>query len=210
MASVTSGPPVLTPHMRQALSNLSNKLFMQGNSKYDNFTSQLPGNEILTNLPLQMTMYFNVYLFPFWFTTYCVMLGVKYSYLGGTFKVILIAMLILYTLIEIARLYLGYIGNLQEKVPELAGFLLLSAPQIVLILILLAHPDVILLPMEGVMHTILLLMIVIELLSGLSTLSAMTRQQATKFRLQQFIDLENMNTPLVEEHNQPDEVGRFQ
>ena len=30
------------------------------------------------------------------------------------------------TIIEITRLYLGYLGNLTEKVPELAGFWLLT------------------------------------------------------------------------------------
>lgn len=154
MASGLAGTQVLSPQMRQALSNLSNRLFSQEPSRYENFQSHLPGlfsiilsvillitniepiynddylgnsptvmlylcftgNENLTSLSLQMSMYFNAFFFPFWLITYCIMLEVKYQYLTDTYRVILIAIIVLFTAIEVARLYLGYIGNLQEKV----------------------------------------------------------------------------------------------
>lgn len=45
-----------------------------------------------------------------------VMLDVKYIYLQDTYKVVLIAVLIIFTAVEGIRLYLGYLGNLKEKV----------------------------------------------------------------------------------------------
>ena len=36
-----------------------------------------PGNEIVSNLPLQMSLYFNVYFSPFWYATCIVMLVAK-------------------------------------------------------------------------------------------------------------------------------------
>ena len=42
------------------------------------------------------------------------------------YKFILVTLLVATTIIEITRLYLGYLGNLTEKVPELAGFWLLT------------------------------------------------------------------------------------
>ena len=35
------------------------------------------GNELVSDLALQMALYFNAYYSPFWFVTCCVMLGAK-------------------------------------------------------------------------------------------------------------------------------------
>ena len=42
-----------------------------------NFIICLSGNEIVSNLALQMSLYFNVYFSPFWYTTCIVMLVAK-------------------------------------------------------------------------------------------------------------------------------------
>jgi len=44
------------------------------------------------------------------------MLNIKYEYMADTYKVLIIAILVLYSMVEVIRLYLGYVGNLQEKV----------------------------------------------------------------------------------------------
>lgn len=108
---------------------------------------------------------------------------------------------------------IGNIINLIFKfqVPELAGFLLLTVMlQFPSIIFLLANPSVILLPMEGVTHVVLGMLIVTEIISAFFATSAMTRQQATKFRLQQFIDLDNLNQqpePIFDEIGRHDVTG---
>lgn len=45
-----------------------------------------------------------------------ILLYLQYYYLPGYYQALLITGLVLVTLIEVIRLYLGYIGNLKEKV----------------------------------------------------------------------------------------------
>ena len=47
------------------------------------------------------------------------MLSLKYQYLDGTYQVLLIAILVVFSAVEIIRLYLGFVGNLQEKVKHI-------------------------------------------------------------------------------------------
>ncbi|XP_043367992.1 transmembrane protein 17 isoform X3 [Dermochelys coriacea] len=81
-------------------------------------------NEIVSSLPLQMSLYFNLYFFPFWWVSSVVMLQLKYPVLPDYYKFILVTAIVLVSLIEAIRLYLGYMGNLQEKV--IAAFLALK------------------------------------------------------------------------------------
>ncbi|XP_034620070.1 transmembrane protein 17 isoform X2 [Trachemys scripta elegans] len=76
-------------------------------------------NEIVSSLPLQMSLYFNLYFFPFWWVSSVVMLQLKYPVLPDYYKFILVTVIVLASLIEAIRLYLGYMGNLQEKRPHI-------------------------------------------------------------------------------------------
>uniref|UniRef100_A0A8C5S6D6 Transmembrane protein 17 n=1 Tax=Laticauda laticaudata TaxID=8630 RepID=A0A8C5S6D6_LATLA len=80
------------------------------------FFSVSSDNEIVSSLPLQMSLYFNLWFFPFWWASSIAMLQLKYSVLPDYYKFILVTSIILTSLIEVIRLYLGYMGNLQEKV----------------------------------------------------------------------------------------------
>ncbi|XP_011161462.2 transmembrane protein 17B-like [Solenopsis invicta] len=84
------------------------------------------GNQIQSNLPLQMALYFNVWTYPVWFFVTLVNLDAKYYYLTDVYKFITVAVFIVISVLEGIRLYLGYLGNLTEKIPELASFWLIS------------------------------------------------------------------------------------
>jgi len=189
--------------MRQALTDFTNKVFLpqtDDSSTYKKF-DRLPDNQLVTSLPLQMTVYFNIFFFPFWLTAVALMLSLKYVYLDGTYQVLLIAILVVFSAVEIIRLYLGFVGNLQEKVPELAGFLLLTVlPQFPLILFLLLNDGTIIMPLERAVHIVLTLMILIEIIASGITVASMTRRQATKFHLQQFVDLEQLHGHDIPDH----------
>ncbi|TNN00525.1 hypothetical protein fugu_011771 [Takifugu bimaculatus] len=115
-----------------------------------------------SSLKLQMSLYFNTWFFPFWWISESVMLHVKYPALSDPYKFILITILVLMTLIETIRLFLGYSGNLQEKVPELAGFWLLTILQLVIILFQLFYEAFIIQPLERGVHIVLALFILTQ------------------------------------------------
>ncbi|NXU57507.1 TMM17 protein, partial [Turnix velox] len=70
---------------------------------------------VLSSLPLQMMLYFNVYYFPVWFLAEGMMLQLKYHLLPQYYQFLLVAAFLVLSLAEGSRLYLGYVGNLQEK-----------------------------------------------------------------------------------------------
>ena len=144
------------------------------------------GNEIVSHLPLQMCLFFNVVYFPFWLIVSIVITALKYEYLNYLYKFILVTVLVAAVLIEVTRLYLGYLGNLTEKVPELAGFWLLTVLlQFPLQGFLLFNRDLKILPMEFAANLIMMTLILAELYLGFMALRKITRHQAKKFHLMQ-------------------------
>ncbi|XP_068169912.1 transmembrane protein 17B [Antennarius striatus] len=142
---------------------------------------------VLSSLQLQMSLYFNMWFFPWWWICETVMLHLKYPALTDYYKFILVTILIMMTLIEASRLFLGYAGNLQEKVPELAGFWLLSILlQFPLILFQLFNEAILIQPLERGVHIVLAIFILTQVLSGFVALRDMVRCTQSQFHLQQF------------------------
>ncbi|XP_022069459.1 transmembrane protein 17B [Acanthochromis polyacanthus] len=142
---------------------------------------------VLSSLQLQMSLYFNMWFFPLWWISETVMLQLKYPALPDYYKFILVTVLLLMTLIEGIRLYLGYAGNLQEKVPELAGFWLLSILlQFPLILFQLFNEAILIQPLERGVHIVLAIFILTQALSGFVALRDMVRHTESQFHLRQF------------------------
>ncbi|XP_062446393.1 transmembrane protein 17B-like [Rhea pennata] len=180
----------LPRNIRWGLTTLSGSLFTS-NKTWDSGSVQIyhPAREVLASLPLQMMLYFNVYYFPFWCLAEGMMLQMKYSLLPRYYQLLLVAAFLILSLVEGFRLYLGYIGNLQEKVPELAGFLLLSfLIQLPLLLFLLMDNNIIRLPLETAVHILYLAFLASEIPAAFFALKTMTKQLATQFHLQQFKD----------------------
>ncbi|KAM9211767.1 transmembrane protein 17 isoform 1-T1 [Dugong dugon] len=147
----------------------------------------LKNDEMVSSLALQVSLYFNTYFFPLWWVSSIMMLHMKYPVLPDYYKFIVVTIIILVTLIEVIRLYLGYMGNLQEKVPELAGFWLLSLLlQLPLILFLLFNEGLKSLPMEKAIHIIFTLFLTFQVVAAFLALKRMVNQLATRFHLQDF------------------------
>ncbi|KAJ8412833.1 hypothetical protein AAFF_G00104150 [Aldrovandia affinis] len=148
-------------------------------------------NDVVSSLPLQMSLSFNMWFFPLWWICEVVMLHLKYPALPDYYKFILITVLTIMTLIEAVRLYLGYAGNLQEKVPELAGFWLLSLLlQFPLVLFQLFNEAILIQPLERGIHIVLGLFILTQAVSGFVALRAMVRHSESHFHLRQFDGLQ--------------------
>ncbi|XP_071880251.1 transmembrane protein 17B isoform X2 [Anas platyrhynchos] len=166
-------------NLRWGLTAFSSSLFLNNKTR-DSGAARIyrPAHEVLASLPLQMMLYFNACYVPFW----CLGEGMMLQ-----LKLLLLAAFLILTLTEGARLYLGYIGNLQEKVPELAGFLLLSfLIQLPLLLFLLTDDHIIRLPLEMAVHSLFLAFLVSEVVAAFLALRVMTTQLAAQFYLQQF------------------------
>ncbi|KAF5917995.1 hypothetical protein HPG69_019801, partial [Diceros bicornis minor] len=184
------GPGMELPDpVRQRLGNFSRTVFSDSNRTGPEY-SEGPDNEMVSSLALQMSLYFNAYFFPLWWVSSIMMLQMKYSVLPDYYKFIVVTVIILITLIEAIRLYLGYMGNLQEKVPELAGFWLLSLLlQLPLILFLLFNEGLANLPLEKAIHIIFTMFLTFQVVSAFLTLRKMVNQLATRFHFQDFDQL---------------------
>ncbi|KAK6192148.1 hypothetical protein SNE40_003676 [Patella caerulea] len=184
--------------LRKTMTSVTDLLFPVSRTGKDPQRQEIlnSGNDYVTNLPLQMALYFNVFFSPIWFITSIVVLQSKFESLDILYKIILVATYAVYTIIEIIRLYLGYVGNLMERVPELAGFWLLTLLlQFPLIFFLMLNEDSIILPLERAVHIIKALFIVFEVICGYFAIRIMVNYQVTKFHLQQFTELEEIEDP---------------
>ncbi|XP_030357354.1 transmembrane protein 17B-like [Strigops habroptila] len=178
----------LPPNLRRGLVAFSGSLFID-NKTQDSGAAQRcsPAHELLASLPLQMMLYFNVCYFPVWCLAEGMMLQLKYQLLPGHYQFLLVATFLILLLAEGSRLYLGYMGNLQEKVPELAGFLLLSSLiQLPLLLFLLTDGRVLCLPLELAVHSLLLAFLLSEIAAAFLALRTTSKQLAAQFYLQQW------------------------
>ncbi|KAM6247161.1 transmembrane protein 17B-like [Porphyrio hochstetteri] len=200
----------LPPNLRRGLAAFSSSLFIN-NKTQDSGAAHTshPAHEVLASLPLQMMLYFNACYFPVWCLVEGVMLHLKgqgagagvghrgwldeavpplqFHLLPWHYQFLLVTAFLILSLAEGSRLYLGYVGNLQEKVPELAGFLLLSfLIQLPLLLFLLTDSQVIHVPLEVTMHCLLLAFLTAEMGAAFLALRTMTRQLVAQFYLQDF------------------------
>ncbi|XP_018598859.2 transmembrane protein 17B [Scleropages formosus] len=177
--------------IRRRLGDFSRTVFIDQNrsppTPEDHIKFLGHSSQLVSSLPLQMSLFFNLCFFPAWWLSEVAMLQLKYPALPDYYKFILVTILILMTLIEIIRLYLGYAGNLQEKVPELAGFWLLSILlQFPLILFQLFNEAILIQPLERGVHIVLALFLLAECLTGFAALRTMVRHSESHFHLTQF------------------------
>jgi len=125
----------------------------------------------------------------------------KYEALATHYKFVTITVYTIMFTVEGARLYLGYEGNLREKVPELAGFWILTLLQAPLTVYLLANVNTIVLPLERAASIPLLSFLLAQLPLGFRALQLMVRAQAIKFHLSQFDSIQPQGEHLeMQEH----------
>ncbi|XP_054718063.1 transmembrane protein 17-like [Uloborus diversus] len=141
--------------------------------------------EIMSSLPLQMCLYFNANYSPLWIISRIGCLTYKFSELSQLYRILLTGVVIVMAVVEVARLYLGYKGNLTEKVPELAGFWMLTLfLQFPLHCLCTFNRDYTVLPWERVTDVILMIFIILEIVTGYLAVKNITNHQALKFKLQ--------------------------
>ncbi|KAJ8722809.1 hypothetical protein PYW07_003989 [Mythimna separata] len=133
--------------------------------------------EYKTMLHLQKCLYFNYYLYITWVVVVGFFLYSKLNVLGHLTKYLSLTVYTLLIVIESARIYLGPYGNLSRRVPELAGFLMLTIlMQMPLVSFFLFNPYLLSTPMEITLHTMLWLLTIAEVV-----FSFMALKQASNF-----------------------------
>ncbi|XP_028927413.1 transmembrane protein 17 isoform X2 [Ornithorhynchus anatinus] len=152
--------------IRQRLGDFSRTVFNEPNRTRPESTGG-SDNEVVSSLPLQMSLYFSVYFFPFWWVCSVIML--------------------------------------QLKVPELAGFWLLSLLlQLPLILFQLFNEGLKILPLERAVHIIFTVFLAFQVIVAFLALKKMVNQLATRFHLRDFdrLDQSSVTRDLVGKERQ--------
>ncbi|VEL25530.1 unnamed protein product [Protopolystoma xenopodis] len=140
------------------------------------------GFEYVSNLPLQMAFYFNSLFAPFWFIGTLIPLIYEFYRMTSIYQVINCALLSICSILEILRLILGMIGNLTEKVPELAGsWLLTLLLQLPSILFFLLNENMIISSFERSIHLVEFFFVSFEAILGFFVIKLMVQSQAIKF-----------------------------
>lgn len=168
----------------------------------------LAQNRCMSNLPLQMSLFFNVCYLPFWLICTGFVVSLKFNRVELIYQVLLTIILIAFSLLEIGRLYLGYLGNLLEKVPELSGFWLLTLIQVPVLCFSTFYPNFLSLPFEQALNLVLLAFLVVEILCGYVANKTLVKHQLHKFHLLQFTEAEEEDRG--EGVNQPETLHPLQ
>ncbi|XP_057686927.1 transmembrane protein 17A isoform X3 [Corythoichthys intestinalis] len=172
------GTSVLSDHVRSERCDLS--------------PSRAVANEVSCNLPLQMLIYFNLFYLPLWCLSSVCMLEIKFVYLPGYYQGLLITGIVLVTILELLRLYLGYFGNLEENVPALSCFCVLTfAFQLPILLFFVTDEGLAILPLERAVHILFLAFALAENLAAGLALRTLTRKLTLLFHLRQMAKVES-------------------
>ncbi|XP_077544554.1 transmembrane protein 17-like [Haemaphysalis longicornis] len=138
------------------------------------------GEELLTSLPLQVLVYFNIFYSPLWLTSRCLCLYVKCRYLSLTQQTICVATLVMMTAVEPPRLFLGYTGNVGQEMPALAGFWLLGLLLQLPLLAFAAFAGALPLPLERAVDAPMALFLVAQLAAAFGAVRRVTRQPSSR------------------------------
>ena len=96
-------------------------------------------------------------------------------------KKVAISSITVWVFFEAVRLYYGMSGNMNEKVPELSAYLLITIfPQIPFALYF-AYIQPVLFPVDPILGTFMLLLLLFQIWAGLTTTRKLIRNQTAQF-----------------------------
>ncbi|KAF7253071.1 hypothetical protein EG68_08374 [Paragonimus skrjabini miyazakii] len=176
----------MSKNVRNLMKSLADYVFPVGQKDIERYKSQQKrtGYEYVTNLPLQMLIYFNSFYAPFWIVGTIICLVYEMDHLNYVYRVINIAIFSLYAALEGPRLYLAFSGNLMELVPELVGsWLITLLIELPIIVFLLFNTQMIISPFERSIHIVEFTFVISETILGFFVIKLMVRHQALKFHI---------------------------
>ncbi|KAI8823983.1 uncharacterized protein EV422DRAFT_302318 [Fimicolochytrium jonesii] len=156
--------------------------------------------EVSSYLPLQILLFFNVWLFPLW-TLGMIAIAIwktTHTEIEGMQRFLMAFALAFFVVVECLRLWFGYKGNLLERVPELAGHFLLTLFPQCLIAIYLAFGQRLgqgsTMPIETVINMIYVAFLVPEALCAYIAARNIIRAQSARFFLNAPTQMESRQT----------------
>ncbi|KAL9658113.1 hypothetical protein ABK040_013026 [Willaertia magna] len=140
--------------------------------------------EINADLILAMSIYFHTFYSITWLVATISLQIFKHSLyrIDNIQTIIFSILLVIWTFIEFPRLYIGYSGNLQEKIPRIFAFMILSTIQpLFYIYFILYQPKII--TLDYIICSIQLFFYFIEYLSGIKAMRNFTKVSGVRYRL---------------------------
>ena len=132
----------------------------------------------LSSLGLQMMLYYNACLsliFVVLMGSVAVQKAVYYH------RYVPVVAVTIFFLVEPARLYFGFSGNLREKVPDLATYLLMSIFPQFPIVTYLAYLQRVKFPVDRIVGSFLLIFMIFQVAYGVTTMRLFIRTQTAQF-----------------------------
>lgn len=143
------------------------------------------GREVQSSLVLQMVLYYNV-LFSILYAiiTVFVLRWKILNYGGWRLELFTPYFFAFWCVAEIGRLYNGYVGNLQEKVPNLTTFVFLTFfPQFLFCayFLFIQHPAV---PFDKITNAIMFVFLIVEMFVGLRAVRRIIANKTARFAIE--------------------------
>ena len=165
--------------------------------------------EIKSSLGLQVLMYYQgFYSLVYFAVSGGAMMNKVYNYgfSNAVLELLTVPIFFLWSATELARVPLGYIGNVSEKVPMMSAFLLLTMfPQLVAVAFFTFMQDPIF-PFDVAAGALMLLFLILELIVGKRSVDVLIqRQTAQFFRLCQEEEFRRMTQSTIEEKDDDDD-----
>ncbi|XP_031625195.1 transmembrane protein 17-like [Contarinia nasturtii] len=150
-----------------------------------------------SSLSLQIILFVNVYLSPIW-----ILSSLQFFYMhafdeSGKHNTIILgaALFLISAPLEVGRLYLGYSGNLNEKIADFAGFLILSLfiqQPIAIFFFYIVHKAKVFW-LQIYLQLLVAALIFFEIVIGYISMRRMTRLKAQQFHILMLIEQSNKN-----------------
>ncbi|XP_076388535.1 transmembrane protein 17B isoform X2 [Megachile rotundata] len=133
-----------------------------------------------------MVLYVNLWLFPAWLLIVIVNLDAKYNNLTSIYKLITVMVFSISSISEVLKLYLGYVGNLSGKIPELASCWFISILiRFPLEMFLLLDRGILSEFSEILVNRVMIFVLSIEIVTGVLALKNLANYRAKTFYLLQ-------------------------
>ena len=145
---------------------------------------------ICSHLGLQMVLFYHIFFSIVWFCMYMALWSWKSDHMkyGHAFQILSPTVFALWAIAELPRVLFGYIGNLKEKVPQMASFvlvtLILSLPCVAFFLFFDENK----LPLDWALHGIQFSFSLTELVLGRYALTLLIRAQRDRFAVQAHVE----------------------
>lgn len=132
----------------------------------------------LASLPLQIALYYNCVLYVLFATLIGAASVQKVLHFN---RLISISLLVVWTVIEPFRIYLGMKGNMGENVPDTATYLLMTLFPQLPITFYLAYFQPTIFPVDPVLGSIMVIFLLLELTFGVLLIRKQIHMQTIQF-----------------------------